>query len=61
MTKWTPAINLSQLTLKRWWIDWFWTENFQINEETGCWEWIGSRLTKHGYGRVSINNRSYFA
>lgn len=61
MTKWKPSINLSQLTLKRWWVDWFWTENFKVNEDTGCWEWTGNCDPRRGYGRLSINNRTYYA
>lgn len=30
------------------------------NDETGCWEWTGSR-TNHGYGRVNINQRAVLA
>ena len=32
-------------------------EKFEINEETGCWEWTGSLHGKKGYGSVWANGR----
>lgn len=48
------------LNFKRWWVYWFWDENFKYNEENGCLEWIKS-VNRMGYGRTSMNGIQYFA
>ncbi len=48
------------LSFKRWWVQWFWDENFKYNEKTGCLEWIKG-LSPTGYGRTSMNGVQYFA
>lgn len=36
------------------------SEKFQINYETGCWEWTGA-LDIGGYGQISVDNRCKLA
>lgn len=31
-------------------------ERYEVDEQTGCWEWLGSRLNK-GYGRCKIGDK----
>lgn len=35
-------------------------QKFVVNNDTGCWDWIGT-LNTRGYGEFSIDNRHYSA